>query len=294
MPLAMFPNDNATLPSAGELARLQAVFDSRSVGVGVGEGAVVSVREHGEGPALVCLHGIGSGAASWLPLAERLASHTRLIAWDAPGYGASTPLSQPVPNAHDYAERLHALLDAMAVERCTLIGHSLGALTAAAAASGERAARFERVILISPARGYGAQGSLAAAVRAERLALLQAEGIAGMAAMRSGRLLSPHAPVQARQWVRWNMARLNDGGYRQAVELLCGEDLARHLPLAVPTQVWVGDLDEVTPPRACEEVARAAQTSLQLINGAGHACYVEQPDAVASLLCTALEREQGA
>ncbi|MDY0748082.1 alpha/beta hydrolase [Paucibacter sp. R3-3] len=295
--MALADTDPGMLPPSANLARLDAVFGARSVRVGR-QGAVVSVRELGEGPAVVCLHGIGSGAASWLGLAERMAPRARLIAWDAPGYGASTPLSSLTPDATDYAVRLHQLLDALEIERCTLLGHSLGALTAVAAASaetsGERAARFDRVILASPARGYGAQGPLAATVRAERLALLRTEGIDGMAAMRSARLLSPKASAQARQWVRWNMARLHAGGYRQAVELLCGEDLVRHLPLAVPVQVWVGALDEIRPPRACDEIARAAQTTLQLIADAGHACYVEQPDAVASLLCTVLEEDRGA
>ena len=276
------------LPTAADLARLDAAFPARQLIVG--EGAVVSVRERGQGPALVCLHGIGSGAASWLQLAERLHHKFRLIAWDAPGYGASSPLRPAVPSADDYAVRLHALLDALDLQRCTLIGHSLGALTAIAAA---RSDRFDQVILISPALGYGAQPEQAAKVRGARLATLEAQGIAGMAAQRSSRLLSPVAGLEARKWVHWNMAQLNDRGYAQAIELLCGEDLVRRLPVAAPLQVWVGALDEVTPPAACEFIARAAHTELQLIADAGHACYVEQPDAVASLLCTALE-DQGA
>ncbi|MBV8500123.1 MAG: alpha/beta hydrolase [Paucibacter sp.] len=283
-----------SLPTAAELRRLDVDFGSRQVAVG--QGAAVSVRECGHGPAVVCLHGIGSGAASWQPLAQRLQSATRLIAWDAPGYGASTPLASATPQAAQYAERLHALLDALEITRCTLVGHSLGALVAVAAARAawcERAARFEQVILISPARGYGAQPLQALKVRGERLATLEVQGIAAMAAQRSSRLLSDGANASARQWVHWNMAQLNERGYRQAIELLCSEDVVRHLPLAVPLQVWVGALDEITPPSACETIARAAHTQLQLIADAGHACYVEQPDAVASLLRTALQEPGG-
>ena len=110
-----------------------------------------------------------------------------------------------------------------------------------------------------------------------------------MAAQRSGRLLSDDASELARQWVRWNMARLNDAGYRQAVELLCGADLLADLPPAMPVRVACGALDVVTPPAACAEVAqqvrRAARTARRC---AGHACYVEQPAAVAALLRDAL------
>jgi len=204
--------DALNLP-ASELARLDASFPARDVAVG--GGAAVSVRECGQGPAIVCLHGIGSGAASWIDTAALLASQARVIAWDAPGYGSSTPLEADAPAAADYAARLGALLDALEIDSCVLVGHSLGAITAASAARGD--ARILRLVLVSPAIGYGAasRAEARAKVRTERLATLDELGIAGMAAKRSGRLVSDKASEHARQWVRWNMARLNDHGYRR-------------------------------------------------------------------------------
>lgn len=277
-----------------ELARLDARFPARQVPVG--EGAAILVRECGTGPALVCLHGIGSGAASWLDTALALAADARVIAWDAPGYGASTPLQPAAPKASDYAARLHALLDALQIERCVLVGHSLGALTAAAASRATMPghARIARLVLISPARGYGApdRAAQAARVRSERLDTLDQLGVAGMAAQRSDRLLSDGASASARQWVRWNMGQLDPQGYRQAVELLCGDDLLGHLPPAMPVQVFCGAADVITPPSACAEVAQACGVPLALIPGAGHASYVEQPLAVAAVLRDALTADR--
>jgi len=273
------------LPAA-ELERLEARFPARSVPVR-GD-AVVAARECGAGPVVVCLHGIGSGAASWLDLAQQLADQARVIAWDAPGYGASTPLAAAAPQAADHADRLLALLDALDVKSCVLVGHSLGALVAAAAAraGSPLAARIAKLVLISPASGYGnaARAEASRRVRTERLDALAQLGIAGMAAQRSGRLLSEGASELARQWVRWNMARLNDAGYRQAVELLCGADLFADLPPAMPVRVACGALDVVTSPAACAEVAKACGVLLELLPDAGHASYVEQPAAVAAWL----------
>ncbi|MGH8821140.1 MAG: alpha/beta fold hydrolase, partial [Rhodoferax sp.] len=270
----------------GEHARLETVFPERLIPVG--DGAAISVRECGAGPAVVCLHGIGSGAASWLETAALLVPEARVIAWDAPGYGASTPLTMAAPRATDYAQCLCRMLDALQIDRCVLVGHSLGALVAAAAAHAGHplARRIDRLVLISPARGYGAAERLAQSgkVRAERIGALADLGVAGMAARRSGRLLSDGASELARQWVRWNMGRLHEGGYRQAIELLCGDDLLAYLPPAMPVRVACGALDVVTTPAACAEVARACGVTLELIADAGHACYVEQPVAVASLL----------
>ena len=271
---------------ASELALLEARFPARAVPVG--GGAVVSVRECGAGPAIVCLHGIGSGAASWLNVALLLAPQARVIAWDAPGYGASTPLAPAAPSAADYAQRLHGLLDALELQSCVLVGHSLGAITAGCAARKDSAlaSRIRRLVLVSPAAGYGAPQREEARrkVRAERLATLDQLGIAGMAAKRAGRLVSANASELARQWVQWNMAQLNEGGYRQAVELLCSADLLADLPPAMPVRVACGALDAVTPPAACEEVARRCGVALELVDDAGHAGYVEQPRAVAALL----------
>jgi pimeloyl-ACP methyl ester carboxylesterase len=273
--------DALTLP-ASELARLDARFPVRNVAVA--GGAVVSVRECGQGPAIVCLHGIGSGAASWIDTAALLAPQARVVAWDAPGYGESTPLEAAAPTAADYAARLGTLLDALGIESCVLVGHSLGAITAASAARTD--SRIRRLVLVSPAIGYGApsRAEARAKVRIERLATLDELGIAGMAAKRAGRLVSDKASDHARQWVRWNMARLNDHGYRQAVELLCNADLLADLPPPMPVRVACGALDVVTPPAACEEVARQCGVPLELVDDAGHAGYVEQPQAVAALL----------
>lgn len=288
---------DSTLPElpAAELARLDALFPARRVAVG--EGVWVSVRECGEADAdalpLVCLHGIGSGSASWLEVAQLLAPRTRLIAWDAPGYGDSTPLAQSMPTGADYAQRVHALLDALQIERCVLVGHSLGALMATPAARAD--ARIAALVLISPAQGYGAAGREAerARVHAERMGSLAELGVAGMAAKRAGRLVSEHASPVARAWVRWNMARLNDAGYRQAIELLCGGQLLADvaaLPEGLPLTVACGELDVVTPPAGCAEVAQQRGVPLVPIARAGHASYVEQPAAVAALFKDVLDR----
>ena len=70
--------------------------------------------EAGAGPeTIVLLHGISSGAGSWASCVPFLAPHARVIAWDAPGYGKSSPLPAPIPKATDYALRLAALVEAL-------------------------------------------------------------------------------------------------------------------------------------------------------------------------------------
>jgi pimeloyl-ACP methyl ester carboxylesterase len=281
---------NSVAESVALPEQLEQRFAARTVAL---EGdASVSVRSAGrdDAPAVVLLHGIGSGAGSWLQVALALAPSARVIAWDAPGYGASTPLASARPCATDYAARLHALLAALDVGTCTVVGHSLGALMGAAFAHGIGRPLAQRLVLISPARGYGAPGRGAARehTRDSRLAALRAQGIAGIAERMPQRLLSDQAGPDARAWVRWNAARLDPAGYAQAVEMLCRDDIERYAGLDIPVDVHVGAADAVTPPQDGRLIAERFGASFALIADAGHASPVEQPSRVADAIACAM------
>lgn len=121
---------------------------------------------------------------------------------------------------------------------------------ATAYAAGIGAARVRRLVLLSPARGYGAAElrDSGAQVRRQRLENLERLGIDGMASERTARLLGRNPSEEALAWVRWNMARLNPEGYRQAVELLCGDDLLGNGQPAAPCEVHCGEDDGITTP----------------------------------------------
>ncbi|RQR64696.1 alpha/beta fold hydrolase [Burkholderia sp. Bp9125] len=234
---------------------------------------------------VVLLHGIGSGAASWVRQLDALGASRRVLAWDAPGYGVSTPVHGASPVAADYAAALGAWLDALGIERCVLVGHSLGAIVAGGFARA-LPARVAGLLLISPAGGYGsAPAETRDARRDARLAMLAELGPAGLAAQRSGNMLSGNASEDARAWVRWNMARIVPAGYAQATHLLANADLAADLAgVRGRTAVAVGASDAITPPAACERIAAAAQVGLQVIPQAGHAGYVEAPAVYSALI----------
>lgn len=261
--------------------------------------AQVAVRECGnkrDATTIVLLHGISSGAASWLQTTERLAVHARVLAWDAPGYGESSSLAALAPTDADYANVLIELLDTMGIQRCVLVGHSLGALVACSTAAQLGTTRIDRVVLISPAGGYGAeaQASVRDQVRVERRHAMQSLGAAGLAARIDQRLLSTGATAEMRNWLRWNTARLRPSGYLQAVEMLCTSSLARHLDLAMPVEVHCGDADVVTTPAVCREWAARFGAPFGMIKHSGHASPIEQPAAVAELIARATQPSTGA
>lgn len=235
-------------------------------------------------PALVLLHGIGSGAASWQAQLDGFGERgQRVLAWDAPGYGESTALPGDRPLGADYAQALSQWLAAAGVDELVLVGHSLGALMACAWAS-RTGAKLRALVLACPARGYGlAEAGVREAKWHERIEAITRLGPAGLAAERAARLCAPGAPADVVERVRSNMARVTPRGYAQAAHLLAYDDLASHLARVdrstTAVHVVAAALDRITPPEACAALAREAGVPFTLIEGVAHACYVENPPA---------------
>ncbi|WP_300303328.1 alpha/beta fold hydrolase [Ferrovibrio sp.] len=244
---------------------------------------IISYLEAGNGPPLVLLHGIGSAGRSFRHQLSGLSTRHRVIAWDAPGYGESSPLPQVHPSASDYAGALAVFLDALGIERCHLVGHSLGCLMAARFAV-LHPARVLRLALSSIAAGHAA---LAAKERerllAQRLEDVAVLGARGMAEKRGPRLLGPEAVPQMVRAVVDTMAAIRSDGYAQAARMLSIGDIRADiatLPAALPVQVIYGDADVITPPARNLEIASLRpDMPVHVIAGAGHALYLEKPDA---------------
>ncbi|HEY4293351.1 alpha/beta hydrolase [Luteibacter sp.] len=81
-----------------------------------------------DAPPLLMLHGWLDNAASFAPLAPKLAGRFHVIALDLPGHGHSQHLPESTVYQHmDYARAVLAAADALALPRFHLLGHSLGA-----------------------------------------------------------------------------------------------------------------------------------------------------------------------
>lgn len=246
----------------------------------------VGVRRAGAGADLVLLHGIGSGSGSWVYQLASLSDGWRVSAWDAPGYGDSDALPGE-PDAGAYAAALAALLDALGVARCVLVGHSLGALIAARFAA-DHPDRVSTLVLADPAAGHAPLSPDERERRlADRLDRFDRLGPERHAEERAPALLSDDAPEEARTLVRWNMARLRRQGYAQAAGLLAQGDLvADAARIAVPGAVLCGAEDRITPPESCRDLAAAFEPAVPYyeIPGAGHASYIEAPERFDALL----------
>ena len=235
----------------------------------------------------VLLHGIGSASGSWLMQLEAAqGSASGLLAWDAPGYGASSPVKSAHPQAGEYADKLWAWLDSLNVtQRITLAGHSLGALMAARAAV-QRPGQVARLVLLAPAQGY-AQASAQDRNKKlnDRLRQLAQLGPEEMGQQRGAGMVSPNASPALVAYAQRMMSRILVPGYTQAAHLLAGGDLLADLTrVTCPITVASGQLDSATPMAACQAVAKAVNTPWLDLGAVGHACALEAAPQVNAIL----------
>jgi pimeloyl-ACP methyl ester carboxylesterase len=92
--------------------------------------AYVDVPGPGSGPPLVLLHGIGNTWRFWTShLIDPPATPSRLVAFDLPGFGASSTPEEGI-SARLTGHLIASACDVLAINRAVFVGHSMGALGA--------------------------------------------------------------------------------------------------------------------------------------------------------------------
>ncbi len=121
-------------------------------------GTRLHVRDDGPktAPAIIMIHGFGSSLQTWEPWARLLDPKFRVIRFDLPGSG----LSSPDPRG-DYTDArtiqiLLALMDRLGIARASLIGNSIGGRIAWTFAA-DHPDRVDKLVLISP-DGFASPG----------------------------------------------------------------------------------------------------------------------------------------
>lgn len=111
------------------------------------DGATLSGEIRGDRPALAFLHGFGGDRRTWDAVVAALPDDMPLLRHDQRGFGGSAQ-DESAPFSH--ADDMAALLDALEIDRISLVGLSQGGAIAANFAI-DHPDRVDRLVLIAPA-----------------------------------------------------------------------------------------------------------------------------------------------
>ena len=251
-------------------------------------GARANYVEMGEGPPLVFVHGLSGAWQNWLENIPRFARTHRVIALDLPGFGAS-PMPPWEISIPAYGRFLRDFCERLGIERCSLVGNSMGGFIATEVAITEPE-RADEIVLVSAA------GITWARARREPAAMVARVGRAtaplafrfSMAGIRRPRLRHSafrgvfHDPSALRRELLWEniVPALQSPGYFDAITTLPGYDIRDRLgEIEVPTLIVWGRNDRVVPiPAAFSYKRRIGDNAeLEIFDRCGHVPQMERP-----------------
>ncbi len=260
---------------------------------------VRAVRLHvyamGKGdPPLILAHGFTDHGLCWLRLADELATSRRVIMYDARGHGRS----EAPPGGYsrqELAEDLVALAEALGVDRPAIMGHSMGADTAAWAGA-LAPSRFSGIILEDPPWNPDlyAQSDADRAERADhekaRAVTNRERDVSELEAWIRERNPGWH-PTECRTWAEAK-ALMDPRATRviASTRVPWRELMPR---IRCPVLLLTGDnaLGALTTPTVADEVVRIGNDVQHVhIGGAGHSVHRDQFAAVLAAVRTFLAR----
>jgi pimeloyl-ACP methyl ester carboxylesterase len=128
-------------------------FDAMKKTAALPNGEVLAYIDMGNasGPAVVLIHGYTDSARDWVPMLPYLSKQFRLILVDIRGHGRSSK-PECCYTRLDFAYDVKLLMDALAVQKADIVGHSLGSIIAQTFAE-FWPERTRRLVLISSTGG---------------------------------------------------------------------------------------------------------------------------------------------
>jgi pimeloyl-ACP methyl ester carboxylesterase len=239
----------------------------------------------GDGEPLLLIHGLGYGRWGWRPLVGPLSSRFRVVTFDNRGIGESDVPPAPY-SASLMAEDAVFVLDAAGIDRAHVLGTSLGGMVAQALAV-EHPERVDRLVLACTTPG----GDRAFPFPEGTARLLErAQQMEPLVALRRfvENALAPGAPETLIDEI-YGLRLLNPadpaGWQAQAGAAATFDGFDRLGEITAPTLVLHGTGDQVVDVRNAQLLGdRIAGARVEILDGAGHLFFWEQPERTAQLV----------
>lgn len=249
----------------------------------------------GAGPPVVLVHGMGLNRDMWDWQLPPLVKRFRVIRYDLLGHGDSGPPGD-VCRMDDLVRQLHRLLDHLGIERCALVGFSLGGLIVRAYAL----AHPDRVAALAILNSAHDRTEAERAAMRERLDRAIRSGHVSTIDAALARWFTeafaarrPDVLDRVRRWMEANDPAVYPKVYRVLAE--SDADLSTSIAaIRCPTLVLACEEDHGNSPDMARRMAALmpdARTAI--LPGLRHMALAEDPEAVSAALVPFLEEALG-
>lgn len=261
------------------MASSVAQFEARG-----GEGISLACYRYGTGTTVVVgVHGLGGEGDVFADLFTRhLPSDVGGVSFDLRGHGASEKpdLVSAYGDGMLWAGDLHGVLHEVRAERVVLLGWSLGAMVIGDYLSRYGEDRIDGIVLVGPAYSIGDDRAKSMAGREFMLALsryLADEEDVDALALFAEVVTDPFDGRRVRAQLEAAAGRVPLVA-RKGIFSRARSVLDSYAKCTVPTLVVHGIHDEVVDPRSSLEAESHTNTVVKLIEDAGHAPFLSDPD----------------
>lgn len=244
---------------------------------------------YGAGKPLVLISGLGYPLWQWHKMIPLLAQKFQVIAFDNRGVGQSDKPAGAYTAQMLAADTL-GLLDALGIEKASLMGHSMGGFVAQAFALAYPQ-RLEKLILCSTNFG----GPNHVPITPEAMAVLADVTSDPLTRFTNGLKVSTapgfaeNNPEMIAEWLAWRVANpIEPAAYQSQMMIGLGllpeaAAFENKLPqVTAPTLILFGAHDKVVPPANAELLAaKLANSRTIILPNAGHFFPIETPEEAA-------------
>ena len=233
---------------------------------------------------MLLIHGVGGDASNWDFIAERLLPKFDVIAMDLRGHGKSDLITGPVA-AYDLARDAVQVLDEAGVQKCRVVGFSLGGAVAQSLAV-DFPERMERLAVIGTVAGRTPDEKARAL---ERVEFLKQHGTPAIAEANRERWFTDGFRQQYPEVVERRVAQVkacDPASYLYAFTVFSTADFADRLhEIGVPTLAITGEHDTAATPRMAKLMGeRIPHSDVHVLPGLRHSLLIEAPTRVVGLL----------
>lgn len=253
--------------SLGSISQLVSAQNQFLTSIAIGDFKLF-YEDHGSGPAVIFAHGAAGTHASWWQQVPVLSKSYRCVTYDQRGHGFSVD-SPEGPYSSAFVEDLRELMDALEIEKASLVAQSMGGRSCLGFAA-KYPERVETLVMGDTTGGY----------TDPELQALRAE-FSGVRAAFAPEFAIQHPELA---FLYREVSNSSLPSARNSVNVPM-PDIQAIIDAEIPVLFIVGEKDTLAPPQVIEAMHRKMPGSkFVLVPGSGHSVYFEKAEIFNQLL----------